>query len=103
MYFSCALMYLCFDKNTEKVTFFPYFATNILSLATSKVPVPLSGHSRNLVTRNNCTFYTYQQNYSNRDKNLKSLWRNSKTIAETYSEPSQTFKMELFAKTVYGF
>ena len=94
---------MCFDKTMKKLSFFPNFVTNVLSLTTSKVPVPLSGHSRNLVIRNGCKSYTYQQNYCNRDKNLKLLWRSSKTIAEMYSEPSQTSRMERFAKTILAF
>lgn len=94
---------MCFDKAMKKLSFFPNFATNVLSLTTSKVPVSLSGHSRNLVIRNGCKSYTYQQNCWNRDKNLKLLWRNSKTIAEMYSEPSQTSRMQRFAKTILAF
>ena len=93
---------MCFDKAMKKLSFFPNFATNVLSLTTSKVPVSLSGHSRNLVI-NGCKSYTYQQNCWNRDKNLKLLWRNSKTIAEMYSEPSQTSRMQRFAKAILAF
>ena len=93
---------MCFDKAMKKLSFFPNFATNVLSLTTSKVPVSLSGHSRNLVI-NGCKSYTYQQNCWNRDKNLKLLWRNSKTIAEMYSEPCQTSRMQRFAKAILAF
>ena len=93
---------MCFDKAMKKLSFFPNFATNVLSLTISKVPVSLSGHSRNLVI-NGCKSYTYQQNCWNRDKNLKLLWRNSKTIAEMYSEPSQTSRMQRFAKAILAF